>query len=581
MNNQKLENSLNLALDATPEEREKAPNLEIGYNPLESTWELIVKYTGDISRIAGENVQVVPLLGGYAILTLPEAYIQRLAELPEITFIGKPKRLFFAVNQGRAASCINPLQTSNSPLGPALMGRGVIVACVDSGIHYAHPDFCRADGTTRILSLWDQSVPGNPPEGYFIGTEYTQEQINEALRQETPAARYEIVPSRDLSGHGTGVMGIAAGNGRASQGAYRGVAPESDLIVVKLGPSRPEGFPRTTELMQGIDYVIRQGAALGRPVALNLSFGNNYGSHSGDSLLSTYIDSAAGMGKNVICVGTGNEGNRALHTSGVLEEGVVQNVQLAVSTYETGMNIQIWKSYVDQVEIALVHPNGRIVGPFQEILGPQRFTIGSTEILLYYGEPGPYSLSQEIYIELIPRESYLDSGVWEFRLQPSRIIEGEYHMWLPGGNVLNEGTRFYLPSPYTTLTIPSTAGKVISVGAYDSRYQSYADFFFFLYTRMVGAVKPDLAAPGVDIQTTAVGGGYDSRTGTSFATPFVTGSAALMMEWGIVNQNDPFLYGEKVKAYLRRGAKHLLGQQTWPNPRLGFGVLCLQDSFPV
>lgn len=461
------------------------------------------------------------------------------------------------------------------------MGRGVIVACVDSGIDYAHPDFCRADGTTRILSLWDQSVPGNPPEGYFIGTEYTQEQINEALRQETPAARYEIVPSRDLSGHGTGVMGIAAGNGRASQGAYRGVAPESDLIVVKLGPSRPEGFPRTTELMQGIDYVIRQGAALGRPVALNLSFGNNYGSHSGDSLLSTYIDSAAGMGKNVICVGTGNEGNRALHTSGVLEEGVVQNVQLAVSTYETGMNIQIWKSYVDQVEIALVHPNGRIVGPFQEILGPQRFTIGSTEILLYYGEPGPYSLSQEIYIELIPRESYLDSGVWEFRLQPSRIIEGEYHMWLPGGNVLNEGTRFYLPSPYTTLTIPSTAGKVISVGAYDSRYQSYADFSGRGYTRMVGAVKPDLAAPGVDIQTTAVGGGYDSRTGTSFATPFVTGSAALMMEWGIVNQNDPFLYGEKVKAYLRRGAKHLLGQQTWPNPRLGFGVLCLQDSFPV
>ena len=287
------------------------------------------------------------------------------------------------------------------------------------------------------------------------------------------------------------------------------------------------------------------------------------------------------MGKNVICVGTGNEGNRALHTSGVLEEGVVQNVQLAVSTYETGMNIQIWKSYVDQVEIALVHPNGRIVGPFQEILGPQRFTIGSTEILLYYGEPGPYSLSQEIYIELIPRESYLDSGVWEFRLQPSRIIEGEYHMWLPGGNVLNEGTRFYLPSPYTTLTIPSTAGKVISVGAYDSRYQSYADFSGRGYTRMVGAVKPDLAAPGVDIQTTAVGGGYDSRTGTSFATPFVTGSAALMMEWGIVNQNDPFLYGEKVKAYLRRGAKHLLGQQTWPNPRLGFGVLCLQDSFPV
>lgn len=581
MANQKLENSLNLALEVTPEEREKSPDLETGYDPFENTWELIVRHTGDISRIASENVQVVQLLNGYAIVTIPEALIQSLSELPEVTYIGKPKRLFFAVNQGRAASCINALQTANSPLGGSLMGRGVIVACVDSGIDYSHPDFRKEDGSTRILRLWDQSVPGNPPQGYLIGTEYTREEINEALKADTTARRYEIVPSRDLSGHGTGVMGIAAGNGRASGGTYRGVAPESDLIVVKLGPSRAEGFPRTTELMQGIDYVIRQGLALEQPISLNLSFGNNYGSHGGDSLISTYIDAVSANGRNVISVGTGNEGNRALHTSGILEEGVTQNVQLGVSTYETGMNIQIWKSYVDQFAIELVHPNGTIVGPFQEVLGPQRFTIGSTEILIYYGEPSPYSLSQEIYVDLIPRVSYIDSGVWEFRLIPSRIIEGGYHMWLPGGNALNEGTRFYLPSPYITLTIPSTAAKVISVGAYDSRYQSYADFSGRGYTRNTNIVKPDLVAPGVNVQTTAVGGGYDTRTGTSFATPFVAGSAALMMEWGIINNNDPYLYGEKVKAYLQRGARHLMGQEEWPNPRLGYGALCLQDSFPV
>ena len=186
------------------------------------------------------------------------------------------------------------------------------------GIDYSHPDFRNQDGSTRIIKLWDQSIQGNPPKGYVIGKEYTREQINAALEADTRAERERLLPSRDLSGHGTGVMGIAAGNGRASDGVYRGVAYESELLVVKLGTSREGGVPRTTELMQGIDYVLRQAVALGKPVALNLSFGNNYGSHSGESLLESYLDGAAHFGRSVICVGTENEGNGALHTSGRL-----------------------------------------------------------------------------------------------------------------------------------------------------------------------------------------------------------------------------------------------------------------------
>lgn len=579
MTDQKLENMLNLALDATEAEREKSLQLNVGYDPLEKQWEVIVKYSGDLREVLGDEIPIVELLNGFAILTVPQSLIERLTDYPQIEFIEKPKRLFFAVNQGKSASCMTSVQSQFSPLGMPLTGKGILVACVDSGIDYSHPDFRNQDGTTRILRLWDQSISGNPPKGYVIGTEYTSEQINTALAAETKAERERIVPSRDLSGHGTGVMGIAAGNGRASDGVYRGVAYESDLIVVKLGVSREEGFPRTTELLQGIDYVLRQAVTLGKPVALNLSFGNNYGSHSGESLLESYLDGAANLGRSVICVGTGNEGNGALHTSGRLSKRENQEVALNVDAYEPTLNVQLWKQYVDEIGVALIHPNGQIVGPFQEILGPQRFTAGSTEILLYYGKPAPFSLSQELYLEFIPRNQYVDSGTWKIRLIPGKIVDGSYDLWLPGGGVLNLGTRFLFPTPETTLTIPSTARKVISVGAYDSRYLSYADFSGRGYTRVTRETKPDLAAPGVNIQTTTPGGGYTGRTGTSFATPFVTGAAALLMEWGIVRGEDPFLYGEKVKAYLRRGARRMPGME-YPNEKLGYGMLCVADSIP-
>lgn len=580
MQNQKLENLLNLALSSTQEEREKSPQLNVGYNTEEKTWELIIKYSGNLEAVLGEDIPKVELLNQFAIIRIPESRIEELSRNPQIEFVEKPKRLFFAVNQGRSASCMTALQSEFSPLGEPLTGEGVLVACIDSGIDYSHPDFRNPDGSSRILRLWDQTIQGNPPKGYFLGTEYTKEQIDEALKQENKREMENIVPSRDLSGHGTGVMGIAAGNGAASQGVYRGVAYKSDLLVVKLGTPLEDGFPRTTELMQGIDYAIRQAINLQMPLALNLSFGNNYGSHSGESLIETYLDNAALSGKTSICVGMGNEGSAAIHTSGKLTEGETKEISLYISEYETGMSVQIWKQYVDEMEFVLIHPNGERVGPFKEILGPQRFTIQNTELLIYYGEPGPYSLSQEIYMDMLPKNQYIDSGVWKIQLILSKVVDGSFDLWLPGGGILNEGTRFSFPTPETTLTIPSTAGRVISVGAYNSRYMSYADFSGRGYTRVVNAVKPDLAAPGVDIRTTAVGGGYVNRTGTSFAAPFVTGAAALMMEWGIVRGNDPFLYGEKVKAYLRKGARPLLGGE-YPNNRIGYGVLCLRDSFPV
>lgn len=576
MPNAKVENELNLALDVSEADREKTANLNVGYSPETNLWELIVRYSGSLDRIREElQISAVELFSQYAILTVPEYLIERLSDYEEIEFIEKPKRLFYEVNEGRRASCINPLQTGTFNL----FGEGVLVGMIDSGIDYSHPDFRNADGTTRISALWDQTIPGDPPAGFDIGTLYTRERINEALNTPMPQ-RMEIVPSTDISGHGTHVAGIAAGNGRASNGLYRGVASLSELIVVKLGSSVGDSFPRTTQLMQGIDYVIRHAIELGKPIAINISFGNNYGSHTGLSLLESYINEAANIWKNNIVIGTGNEGAAGNHAQGILTMGRTEVVELAVSDFEFSLNLQIWKNYYDHFDIAIVAPNGTRVGPIPRILGTQQFTIAQTEILLYYGDPTPYNPQQEIYIELIPTGRYINSGVWRFELTPRRIVTGNYDMWLPAGGVKNPATRFLTSSEYTTLTVPSTAFRAISVGAYNAYTDSYAPFSGRGFTRNLD-IKPDLVAPGVNINSCAPGGGYAVRSGTSMATPFVTGSVALLMQWGIVQNNDPYLYGEKVKAYLINGARPLRIENIYPNRTLGFGALCLEESLPV
>ena len=532
MASQKIENLLNLALDATPEEREKSLELDVGYDEAEREWDLIVKYSGGLEGVRALALRVVELQNEYAIITIRESEIENLAQIPEIEYIEKPKRLFFQVANGRRVSCIDAVQDARF----GLYGQGVLVAVIDSGIDYENADFRNEDGTTRIRALWDQSLTSGegrvPPNGYAIGAEYTSKQINEALKEPILTDRRRIVPSEDTSGHGTAVAGIAAGNGRNSAGRYAGVAPRSDLLVVKLGNPRKEGFPRTTELMQGIDYVVRKALELRMPVAVNISFGNTYGSHDGTSLLERFIDDLSNIWKSSICIGSGNEAASAGHTSGVMTPGREEIIQLAVQDSQTAISIQLWKEYTDIVDISLMTPGGVTVGPLQEILGPQRFAVGGTEILLYYGEPSPYSTAQEIYIDMLPRETYITGGVWRIILTPRKIVSGAYELWLPSENVLNKGTGFLFPTDHTTLTIPSTAGRVVTVGAYNALTFVYADFSGRGYTRETNLVKPDIVAPGVGVTTAAVGGGYAQFTGTSFATPFAAGGAALLMEWG-------------------------------------------------
>lgn len=582
MKSQKVENLLNLALDATEEEREKSLELDVGYYPIDREWDVIVKYSGSLERARAIAVQVTELLNEYAVITILESRLNELSLLPEIEYIEKPKRLFFQVYDGKRVSCINAVQ--DTPF--SLSGKGTLIAIIDSGIDYMLQDFRWEDGSTRILAMWDQSADrgteeAKPPEGYQIGAEYPAEQIDRAIRAETEGERRRLVPEEDRSGHGTAVAAIAAGGGGSGGDRYAGVAPGSSLLIVKLASPRADGFPRTTELLMGIDYAVRKSLEYQMPMAMNISFGNTYGAHDGSSLLERYMDDIANLGRISICVGAGNEGNSAGHTSGKIRSGEEVKVQLAVQESQPTLNIQIWKTYADEVRFSIITPSGVRTEPIREVIGTQRIQVGPTEILIYYGEPSPYSLVQEIFIDLLPVDSYIASGVWTVVLTAGKVVDGNYQMWLPSEEVLNRGTGFLFPIEERTFTIPSTASRVITVGAYNALTFTYADFSGRGADGEGYRTKPDLAAPGVNISTRAPGGGIVSVTGTSFAVPFVTGAASLLMEWGIVRGNDAYLYGEKIKAYLRKGAAELPGFTVYPNNQVGYGALCVRDSIPV
>lgn len=562
MADQKLENLLNISLQATKEEREKSEELGIGYDPEQNTWELIVRYTGSLDglRIRYPQIRIRELLNQYAVLIVPETLVDAVSQETVIEYLEKPKQLYFELQAGKAASCINAVQQGmNNPFG--LFGKGTIVAVIDTGIRAESMEFRNADGSTRILNIWDQTT----------GTEYDRSQIDEALQNETKDTAG--IPGADVLGHGTQVAAIACGSS--------GVAAQADILVVKLGLAAKNGFPRTTQLMEALDYVVRKAIDYGKPLAVNISFGNNYGDHTGSSLLENFINDIADSWKCSICIGSGNEGLGAVHTGGTLTEDTEETVELAVSSYETGLSIQIWKDYWDDIAVEIIAPSGRNLGRIQENSRVSRIRYEDMELLTYFGEPSPFRIRQEIYIDMIPQTVYIQSGLWKLRLIPRSIRNGRYDMWLPAQGALNFGTGFTSPDSASTFTIPSAAAKAVTVGAYDAGTGSAAPFSGRGYIVEIGGslmVKPELAAPGVNVLVPSVSG-MARVSGTSYATPFVTGSAALLMEWGIVRGNDAFLYGEKLKAYLIKGAEPLAGAAV-PDTRTGWGRLCLKNSLP-
>lgn len=610
--NQKIENLLNVSLDATREELESSESLSTGFNWRDNTWEIIVRYTGNLENIkANYNVYVRELLFNYAIIVTDKATIELISQEPQIVYVEKPKSLYFQLERAKSAACASNVrvgqpgaygynnisrninesisentsgnigsgQTGHGIGGIAdngiqyLSGKGVITAIIDTGIDIYSSEFRNADGSTRILDIYDQTLQREYSAAdidAFIGKDrnvYTGRDISQEEN--------EGIPAFDNIQHGTNVAVIACGKS--------GVAYESDIIVVKMGYSYNNQFPRTTSLMDAIDYIIRKAMEYNRPVAINISYGMNYGDHNGNTLLESYINAAASGYKCSICIGSGNEADKAVHYGGTIKNAQTDTVEIAVGEYQSSIDIQIWKYYWDDIRVTLISPDGteRVIVTHGKI---SRYTLGRTNVISLSGEPSPYNLYQEIYINLQLQGSYITSGIWKIQLYGENVCQGTYNIWLPASVSLNRATGVIRPVAYDTITIPATAGGCISVGAYNSYTGAYAAFSgrgSALTDVLTAGIKPDILAPGVDIsirRDTRQGVVYTSVTGTSYATPFVTGAAALLMQWGIVMENDRFMYGEKLKAYLRSGARQLDGVTQTPNPVTGYGALCVEDS---
>lgn len=633
---EKLENSLQLALDTPQAEREASASLNTGFNEADKTWELIVKYNNSpsfLSYVNSRQIQTDLLLSGYAILTIPESEIPALTRQPFLEFVEQPKRLFFADRAGLSASCIpanrifyNALPDVSEPPF-TLTGKGVLIGIIDSGIDFTNPDFRNPDGSTRIRALYDiqqNRIFSREDINLYLQSEAFEAVNNPNLQNEASPESVTISLSRaiDFSGHGTAVAGIAASNGASSRGYFEsaaqgnggtyenslaGVAPEAELLVVKLGQDIPDSFPRTTQLMKAVNWTVLTATEMGMPISINISIGNTYGPHDGSSLLETFLDAAAEVGRTSICVGSGNEGADQGHTSitfGQNETGT-KYIPLSIGDYETGLTIQLWKNYSSDCSVSLIAPDGTvypIVETFPTLTGTflrpaasldRSLTISTTgeTILVYIGTPVPYSINQELYFDFIPKAEYLTRGIWQFRIEKIVSNPLSLNLYLPVGLARSLETRFVDPDTSNTITIPSTASRVITVGAYDPYTDLVPDFSgrgyileqlvtdreatgtsTFFQTR----VKPDLVAPGVNIVSNDLLGGYSTFTGTSFAAPFVTGGAALLMEWGIVRGNDRYMYGQKIKATLQRLARQLEAYPSVPNEVSGYGALCLQ-----
>ena len=340
---EKFDNQFNLALDLTKEERERSEDLNAGYDQTFDRWEIIFRYAGDLKTLKkSSTTNIEPLSMGYAIAYMKENDLEAFSRNEQVIFIEKPKNLLLNRQVSISASCM--LSVKNTPL--SLTGRGVFVAVIDTGIDIFHPDFINENGDTKIYELWDQTISGIPPQPFINGTLYTRKEINAAIHSENGRQMFQ---SRDDLGHGTHVASICAGR--------NGVAPEAELIVVKLGDISKQGFPRTTQLMTALQYVIDTAIRENRPVAVNISYGHNYGDHRGNSLLETFVSQIAGQWKSSICIGTGNEGNSGRHKQGKITTKT-ELILFDVAPFEQNLNLQIWKDFVDEFKIRLESPSG-------------------------------------------------------------------------------------------------------------------------------------------------------------------------------------------------------------------------------
>ena len=463
-----------------------------------------------------------------------------------------------------------------------LRGKGVLLGFVDTGIDYIQRAFRYEDGSSKIQFLFDQTVAGPPPEGFYLGAEYTNEQINQALRSENP---YQMVPQKDESGHGTFLASIAAGN---DSGDFLGAAPDAELIVVKLRKARPfylnwfsvppeqKNAYETTSVMIGVEYIVKKARQLNRPVVICIGLGTTFGAHDGFTIFEEYLSNIANLRGVCICTAAGNESQARHHTQGVIaEKGATYNIDLKVGENAGDVILGIWNTISDKISLSVRSPTGELVGRVPSKPGAfsrSSLILEKSTVQVEYYFPYESTGSQLSSVKI----TNATPGIWTITLYGDIILNGTFHAWLPLTGFVSPTVEFLSATPYYTVVCPSTMFGSISCGAYDNATGSLFSDSSWGPTRLE-RMAPDLVAPGVQ-----VGGIYPSgpgtMSGTSVASAITAGACALMMQWGVVEKNDVALSTYQIRAYLIRGCNRS-PTMIYPNTQWGYGTLNLIQTF--
>ncbi|EGT3599101.1 S8 family peptidase [Clostridium perfringens] len=469
-----------------------------------------------------------------------------------------------------------------------LDGSGVIVGIVDTGIDYLNKEFMREDDTSRILTIWDQKSTKKPNDSVYVGSIFTNEDINNAIKSKADGGNpYDIVDSRDEIGHGTKLASIVGARGYNR--TIKGIAPNCDFAIVKLLTSlnyekafKENGIENVpvyneTEIIAGIEYLKNYASSVKRPLVICLAIGCTEASHDGRGLFSRYLTTIGSIRGVAVVAGVGNEGSSQGHASGFIElENSIEKVELLIPREIKNFNLAFWIQRPNIVSLNIKSPSGEESSFIDAKISLERsfkFILTDTSININYYVPDTFTGNELIFIDF----KDIKPGIWTFELRGDYITNGRYDVWLAPSSLLPENTKFLRPNPLNTLMVPSTARYIISVAYYNSKTQSLLAESGKGFN-INGWINPDITTAGKDVLTIFPGNRVGRMSGSSPATAIIVGVCALLFQWGIINGNDRTMNSSKLRSYLIYGATRVQGQ-TYPNESTGYGYLDLYEIF--
>ena len=543
----------------------------------------LVVETGKVQSILDKIPEAVaiPIHFQISLVTFPVQYFTKRS-IADLGYSAIPSIVGLLSLNSLEASGISMLR--NFPVFN-LYGNGVLIGIYDTGIDYTNPVFRNADGTTRIVSIWDQTIQsGSPPEGFLYGTEYTREQINQALQSDDP---FEIVPTMDTIGHGTMLAGVAGGK-ESPENNFYGIATEAEFVIVKLKEAKrylkeylcipmDAAAYQENDFAFALQYLTSVYAKLSRPMAICVGFGASEGPHDGRGTFNNYNALVAATPQIACIIAAGNEGNARRHYFGMIDESSgFDTVELRVGKNEGNFTMQLWGEHPNFYSVDIISPSGELVqqierrrDEFQEV----SFIFEETTIYIDFQVSETQTGSQLIFFRFLKPAP----GIWEFRIYEKGDVRIGFNIWLPMEGFISDNTYFLESDPDITVSAYANNPVPITVTAYNPEDGS-------LYLKAsrgyssIGVITPHIAAPGMNIVGPTLNQGFAVFSGTSVAAAHATGVAAMLLEWGVVRGNIPFMNSIEMKILLERGARRN-SSLTYPNREWGYGILDIYNVF--